>query len=403
MNKFERMLIKNLMHLLGQKKTYVLGFSIVLLGVLGTFIVVKNSGSSDINQPKPTTTLDTVPKKISLFFVGDMMGHKPMIDAAKQGSAEKYEYTHWFQYIKEHISSYDLAIANLEVTLAGPPYSGYPLFCSPDSYAQAILETGFKFLITANNHSQDKGKKGLERTLDVIDSLKFMHTGTFKNKAERDKLYPYIWETNGAQIAFLNYSYGTNGIAVTPPNIVNLIDTAVMRKDIKKAKEKGAEFIITTIHWGDEYQRKENSYQDKLAQWMADLGVDAIIGMHPHVVQPMKIIHPKSNPKKNVPVAFSLGNFVSNQRDRFKNGGIGVELNLEIVAGKITWNDWGYYPFWVQLGGSPKGYYVIPVSSWEKNPTKYNLTSTEQIQIKEFASDTRDLLKEAKELIFSEK
>ena len=403
MNKLNYMLYKNIIQWIGSRRNYVYGVSIAIIGVLGTFFLIKNDGESTNNQRATETKLDTIPKKISLFFVGDMMGHKPMIDAAKQGTKEEYVYEHWFQYIKEHVSSYDLAIANLEVTLAGAPYSGYPLFCSPDSYAKAILETGFKFLITANNHSQDKGKKGLERTLDVLDTLKFMHTGTFKNKAERDKLYPYLCETNGAQIAFLNYSYGTNGIAVTPPNIVNLIDTIVMRKDIKKAKEKGADFIITTIHWGDEYQRKENTYQDKLAQWMADLGVDAIIGMHPHVIQPLKVIHPKNNPKKDVPVAFSLGNFISNQRDRYKNGGIGVELNLEIVAGKITWNDWGYYPFWVQLGGEPRGYYVIPVSSWEKNPTKFNLTATEELQIKEFATDTRGLLKEAKELVFPEK
>ena len=403
MNKFERMLFKNIIQWFGHKKNLLLSVSLLIAGVLGSVLLVKNGNKAGNNQQTKEVKLDTIPKNISLFFAGDMMGHKPMIDAAKVGTTEEYAYDHWFQYIKEHVSSYDLAIANLEVTLANAPYSGYPLFCSPDSYAKAIMNTGFKFLITANNHSQDKGKKGLERTLDVLDTLNFMHTGTFKNKAERDKLYPYLWETNGAQIAFLNYSYGTNGIAVTPPNIVNLIDTAIMRKDIKKAQEKGADFIITTIHWGDEYQRKQNSYQDKLAQWLADLGVDAIIGMHPHVVQPMKIIHPKNNPKKDVPIAFSLGNFISNQRDRFKNGGIGVELNLKIVAGKITWDNWGYYPFWVQLGGKPRGYYVIPVSSWEKNPAKYNLTSAEQLQIKEFATDTRDLLKEAKELFFLEK
>ena len=98
--------------------------------------------------------------------------------------------------------------------------------------------------------------------------------------------------------------------------IVNMIDTTQIKLDIQKAKKDGSNFIITTIHWGNEYQRKESSEQSKLAQWMADQGVDAIIGMHPHVVQPMKIIHPKNNPSKSVPVAYSLGNFVSNQRER---------------------------------------------------------------------------------------
>jgi poly-gamma-glutamate synthesis protein (capsule biosynthesis protein) len=379
-------------------KKALIGGGILLFGITGFIASLNLKADQGLKINSKASQIDTVPKKLSLFFVGDMMGHKPMIDAAFVG--DKYIYDPWFQYIKSHVEKYDLAIANLEVTLAGSPYSGYPLFCSPDSYAKSIQDTGFDFLITANNHSQDKGRKGLERTIDMLDSLKFKHTGTFKNKSERDKIYPYYWETKGVKIAFLNYSYGTNGIPVTPPNIVNLIDTNQIKIDIKKAQNDGSQFIITTLHWGDEYQRKQNQWQDKLAQWLADKGVDAIIGMHPHVVQPMKIIHPKNNLKKSVPVAFSLGNFISNQRDRYKNGGIGVELNLQVLNGKVTWETWGYYPFWVQLGGKPRGYYIIPVSDWEKNTNKYNLTAEESTLIKQFAVDTRDLLKEVKELFF---
>ncbi|MEY4571324.1 MAG: hypothetical protein RLZ10_528 [Bacteroidota bacterium] len=379
------------------KKLLIFG-GILLFGVTGFIVTLKTRGQDDLKINSKRIQNDTTPKKLSLFFVGDMMGHKPMIDAALMG--DEYVYEPWFQYINSHVKKYDMAIANLEVTLAGYPYSGYPMFCSPDSYAKAIQDSGFDFLITANNHSQDKGRKGLERTIDVLDSMNFRHTGTFKNQVERDKLYPYYWETKGVKIAFLNYSYGTNGIPVTPPNIVNLIDTNQIKIDIKKAQKDGAQFIITTLHWGDEYKRKQNSWQDNLAQWLADKGVDAIIGMHPHVVQPMKIIHPKNNHKKSVPVAFSLGNFISNQRDRYKNGGIGVELNLQVLNGKVTWDNWGYYPFWVQLGGKPRGYYIIPVSDWEKNTNKYKLTTDESELIKEFAADTRDLLKEVKEFFF---
>jgi poly-gamma-glutamate synthesis protein (capsule biosynthesis protein) len=131
---------------------------------------------------------------------------------------------------------------------------------------------------------------------------------------------------------------------------------------------------------------------------MADQGVDAIIGMHPHVVQPMKIIHPKNNQSKSVPVAFSLGNFVSNQRERYKNGGIGVELQLEVLNGKVTWQTWGYYPFWIQLGGKPRGYYVIPSSNWENNVTQFGLSEQDKVNIKQFSEDTRELLKGITEL-----
>lgn len=365
--------------------------SIIFFGLFGLYVSIPSKINILSKKEISGSYADTTKQTISLFFVGDLMGHKPMIDVAKTTSG--YEYEHWFKFIKNRIEKYDLSVLNLEVTLAGEPYSGYPMFCSPDAYAKAAQNVGFDFFITANNHSIDRGKKGLERTLDVLDSLKIKHTGTFKDENERNKFYPYYWIHKGAKIAFLNYTYGTNGIKITPPNVVNMIDTTQMKLDIQKAKKDGSNFIITTIHWGNEYQRKESSEQSNLAQWMADQGVDAIIGMHPHVVQPMKIIHPKKNQQKSVPVAFSLGNFVSNQRERYKNGGIGVELNLEVIAGKVTWQNWGYYPFWIQLGGKPRGYYIIPTSNLETTINQFGLTEQDKSTAKQFNADTRELLK----------
>ena len=372
------------------------GVSIIFFGLFGLYVSLPFKNENSSKKVIQGNFPDTTKQMISLFFVGDLMGHKPMIDAAKTTSG--YEYEHWFKYIKNRIEKYDLSVLNLEVTLAGDPYSGYPMFCSPDAYAKAAQNVGFDFFITANNHSIDRGKKGLERTLDVLDSLKIKHTGTFKDENERNKHYPYYWNYKGAKIAILNYTYGTNGIKINPPNVVNMIDTSQMKLDIQKAKKDGSTFIITTIHWGNEYQRKESSEQSNLAQWMADQGVDAIIGMHPHVVQPMKIVHPKNNPSKSVPVAYSLGNFVSNQRERYKNGGIGVEVQLEVFKGKVTWQTWGYYPFWIQLGGKPRGYYVIPASNLETNINQFRLTDQDKIIIKQFSADTRELLKGIKEL-----
>ena len=335
---------------------------------------------------------------ISLFFVGDLMGHQPMISAAKIADSNKYEYTHWFQYITPTIEKYDFAIANLEVALGGEPFSGYPQFSSPDSYAEGVKKSGFDFLITANNHSLDRGKKGLERTIDVLDQLKIEHTGTFKDEKSRSDNYPYIKLLKGKKIAILNYTYGTNGLIVELPNIVNAIDTIQIREDIKKAMALKSDFILVTIHWGSEYQRNYNDFQSNLAQWLCDEGADAIIGMHPHVVQPMEIMHPKNNKTKNIPIAYSLGNFVSNQRDQYKNGGIGVGLELKIKNNKLSFDTWSYLPFWVRLGGNPKGYYIIPVSEWEKNPGKFELNSTEVNEIKQFADDTRTLLVGSKEM-----
>ncbi len=375
------------------------GISLFLL--LSFFYGIYSSGEKHVEAEYTKTVFvgeDTASKDITLFFVGDMMGHEPMINAAFDREKGVYDYSHWFQFIQATVRSYDYSCANLEVTLAGKPFTGYPQFSSPDAYATGIREAGFNIFVTANNHSQDRGKKGVERTIAVLDSMGITHTGTFIDTLTRDKNYPLIQDVKGVKIALLNCTYGTNGLVVQHPNVVNMIDTMEIRKDLKTAAERGAQFIVMNIHWGSEYQRKENSEQDKLAQWLADAGVDAIIGMHPHVVQPMEILHPKNNPTKNVPVAFSLGNFISNQRERYKDGGIGVVLHLKVKNNKVSWDSWGYIPFWCRLGGSPRGYYSIPVSDWENHPDKYNFSSEEKTKISTFAEDTRGLLLKAKEI-----
>lgn len=351
----------------------------------------KQSKIATVPPPPEDTTL-------TLFFVGDLMGHEPMINAAKISNKDSFEYNHWFKYLTPTIEKFDFAVVNLEVTLGGAPFSGYPQFSSPDSYAEATKKAGFDFFITANNHSLDRGKKGLERTIDKLNELKIPYTGTFKNEKEREENYPNIQLLNDKKIAILNYTYGTNGLKVEAPNIVNLIDTSIIKKDIQKAKSKNSDFILLTIHWGSEYQRNYNAEQKKLAQWLCDKGVDAIIGMHPHVVQPMEILHPKDNPSKNVPVAFSLGNFISNQRARYKNGGIGVGMHLKIKKDQITFDNWEYVPIWVRLGGTPRGYYPIPAYDYEKNEKSYELDAIETTQIKEFITDTRGLLNNVKEM-----
>lgn len=367
--------------------------SVVILTVFFATVFQTRSEPVEINNVNHNQVIDTTSSEISFFFVGDLMGHEPMIKAAWDGNKNQYEYTHWFQFLSPILKNYDYSIGNLEVTLGGKPFKGYPQFSSPDAYAVGIQNAGFNFLITANNHSQDRGKAGLERTLYVLDSLKMPHTGTFKDTASRDNSYPYYFEVKNLKIAILNASYGTNGLSVVHPNVVNMMDSVMMKKDIAKAKSDGASFIIATMHWGNEYQRQESDEQRKWAQWLADQGVDAIIGMHPHVVEPMKMISSKKYPNKKIPVAYSLGNFISNQRERYKDGGIGVELKLKVKDGQISFSTWGYIPFWCYLGGSPRGYYAVPVSDFEKNPAKYNLSSVDQAKLETFAEDTRLLLK----------
>jgi len=283
---------------------------------------------------------------IKLLFAGDVMGHVTQIKGAwRDGGDTCYHYHPVFQWVKDYISAADIAVANLEVTLAGAPYTGYPKFSTPSSLVCALQDVGFDVLLTANNHALDRGKKGMERTLNVLDSIGIMHTGTFRDSVEWNAHYPLMIEKNNFRLALLNYTYSTNGIAVEKPNVVNYIDTLRMAADLAKAHELKPDFVITCIHWGEEYMNKENATQRQLASFLARNGCHLVVGAHPHVVQPFAKI-PVSD-GDSVFVAYSLGNFVSNQRDRFRDGGITLEMTLTKTDSVVAIQSIGYEPFWV--------------------------------------------------------
>jgi poly-gamma-glutamate synthesis protein (capsule biosynthesis protein) len=342
------------------------------------------------DESKQEETTDSIKvDSITLVFAGDMMSHMPQVKAAYNPQSKRHEYEHWFQFLKDTIASADFAIANLETPLGGEPYSGYPMFSAPDAFAEELKKVGFDILVTANNHTVDKGRKGLERTLSILDSLNILHTGSFRNQQEHDSTTPLMIEAKGVKIALLSYTYGTNGIPVPKPNVVNLIDHVQMEKDIVKARSLGAQIIIPIIHWGVEYQTYEHPSQVKTAEFLAVKGVDAIIGMHPHVVQPIKYV--KSN-RDSIPVAYSLGNAVANMRDRYKDGGLFVQLTITIENDTPRITSFNDIPFWVWKGSSKEvkgihGYYVIPESKISILPVG------EAKKAKVFFDDTRKILK----------
>src|SRR5690606_23422672 len=239
--------------------------------------------------------------RLSLLFAGDVMGHDSQIASAYDPVKKTYDYASCFQFVKPYVDSADLAIANLEVTLAGPPYKGYPQFSSPDQLAMTLKDIGFDALVTANNHSVDRGRKGIERTIHILDSLGIPHTGTFRDSASKAASTPLILEKNGFRLALLNYTYGTNGIAVPKPNIVNPLDTALIRADLIAAKAAAPDVIIVFTHWGEEYASMPNKKQKDLAEFCFNHGAQLVIGAHPHVVQPMEW-----RKEKNQFVAYSL-------------------------------------------------------------------------------------------------
>jgi len=323
------------------------------------------------------------------------MGHVTQISAAKKEAKgkESYNYKPVYKYLKPYFSSADIAVINLEHTLAGEPYSGYPQFSSPDESIFAIEDAGFNLIATANNHSLDRGKQGLERTISVLDSMKLKHLGTYKDSTERYYRYPLFFEKNGITMVFLNYTYGTNMLVEQAPNVVNRIDTAQMALDIKRARFAVPDFIIAIMHWGMEYERPENAEQRELARFLASKGVNLILGSHPHVVQPFeKIYVPNSD---SVPVIYSVGNFFSNQRDRYTNGGIVFEVNLQKEE-KTEITDYGYMPFWVYRfnRGGTNIYRLLPECQKNVYPCKeHNMTGEDRTAMELFFADTKKTLK----------
>lgn len=282
---------------------------------------------------------------ITLLFAGDLMQHQSQIDCAERKDGS-YDYEECFRYIKDDISEADLAIANFEVTLGGAPYSGYPRFCAPDEFLDASMQCGFDVLLTANNHSCDTGGKGIGRTIDVMDQKHVPHLGTYKDQAERDARYPFFIERNGFKLAFLNYTYGTNGLPVPAPFIVNTFDRDQMAKDIAAAKAQHPDVIIAFMHWGVEYVLEQNHHQEELAEWLLSQGVDHVVGDHPHVVQPAEV-RTDSLSRKHL-VCYSLGNFVSNITRPNTDGGMFIRLMLEKSAeGKVSVTGSDYSLFWV--------------------------------------------------------
>ena len=252
-------------------------------------------------------------ERITLLFVGDLMQHQAQIDAART-SGGKYDYSSYFSLVKKEISRADIAIGNLEVTLGGKPYRGYPTFSAPDEYLQAIKDAGFDVLLTANNHCLDRGKKGLERTIAQMDSLSIPHAGTYRNSMERRQHYPLFIRKKGFCIAILNYTYGTNGIKASAPNIVNYINKETILKDIHSAQAVRPDAIIACMHWGEEYQSLPNHAQRELADWLLEQGVTHIIGSHPHVIQPMEL---RKDGNQQHAVVYSLGKSCSNSNNQW--------------------------------------------------------------------------------------
>ncbi len=333
-----------------QKTTLILLFTAVSFSFFGGW-----SHSSDSKVVNVCEYDDL--NSINIVFAGDIMGHMPQVRAAYNKETNYYDFKPCYTYLKPYITAADIAVANLEVPLAGKPYKGYPNFSSPDAIFDAAVWAGFDVMLLANNHAVDRRSEGVKRTISKV-SQQSKFVGVYLSNIQRDSIYPLIIEKKGLRIAFLNCTYGTNNMPVVKPQVVNRIDTAQIRKDVSTAIARKADIIIMTIHWGEEYKLKANATQVNLAKFFAQLEIDLIIGSHPHVVQNFDYVYKADSTK--VPVYYSLGNFMSNQRKRHRNGGIMASVSINTQTKKIS--KCSYIPFYVHKGKieGKYQYYLIP-------------------------------------------
>ena len=302
------------------------------------------------------------PQEAELLFVGDAMAHGPQLRAAMQADGS-YDFHPCFEMLKPQISGADYAVVNLETPVSGGRYSGYPQFNAPDSYVEALRDAGFDLFLTANNHMLDRGDHGLVKTVQLLDSLGMSHIGTYTDADERRRRLPMIVNIKGFRVGLLNYTYGTNGIKPRGNVIVDYIDRPTIESDVKALRHAGAEIIIANMHWGEEYHLKPVASERSTADFLTSLGVDAIVGSHPHVVQPVET---RRNPLTGTPVqiVYSLGNFISNQQDTNSRGGLMVKMKLKRKNGIATVSaPECHLIYCVHPSGAQRNYMVVPIDS----------------------------------------
>ena len=299
----------------------------LLSAVVGAIIKNSNSNNGENSSDTPSDTNSNIisseetPKEITatVLNTGDILIHENVLNGARQDDGS-YSFAEFYKVAKPYITAADYAVANLEVTLGGEEagkYRGYPSFNTPDSLLDYVKADGFDMLLTANNHSLDTGLAGLKRTVKQIKAAGLDFLGTKETTADPTYI---IKDINGIKIGMVCYTYGTNSSASGASELINYFSSANLpafysesQAVIDDMRSNGAEAIVFYMHWGNEYHTTPNTYQKAAAQQLCNMGVDVIVGGHPHVLQPIELIHSEDSQNTTV-CLYSMGNSISNQR-----------------------------------------------------------------------------------------
>jgi hypothetical protein len=362
-------------------------------------VVVATEEPAKFEEPKVISYLpppaDSV-SEISINLVGDLMCHLPQTNNAKLSNGT-YDFNPSFEYIKPYLQDADITIGNLETTFAGTtqPYAGYPAFNSPDEYCSAIKNAGFDFLVTANNHSMDTREAGLLRTIEVIKKHNLGYAGTYLNQRDHDSIR--IVNIKGIKLGILNYTYGTNGSYPISDHkyMLNVIDSAGIVTAVRSAKKQGADIVMVFYHMGVENVTEPIQAQKDAVRFALEAGATLVIGAHPHMIGPTKVMYSEAI-KDTAFIAYSLGNFLSNQYWRYTDAGVILRLIIQKNYTKHTteFKSADYLPTWVYRGDGAKKMHILFPAQWATDSTKLPafLTNTHRQKMIEAFEDTKTMV-----------
>lgn len=387
-------------------KNMIITLCVVFALGLAAFFLIRYSLVEDtsvdelLSNPKKDEPVHVV-STATIGSTGDILIHSPFLPAYYDESTQSHNFDKIFTHLKPYIKKLDYSVINLEVTLADKNFSGYPLFRCPDSLIDSAKNCGFDMFLTATNHSNDGGASGFTRTVEVLKNKNVDFIGTRLNSSDKKFI---IKDINGIKVGMVNYTYGdisgdgvvsVNGIPATSANskLINVFDYNKLEKFyneqaeiISEMNQLGADKIIYYMHWGNEYQLKPNATQKAIAQKLCGLGVDVVVGGHPHVIQPIDVLHSEISGKDTICI-YSVGNSVSNQRQEImdmKSGHTedGVLFNVTFTKfsdGTVLTSDVDVLPTWVHLYRGKNGkkvYQIVPLDrsvDWSSN---FNLSAT---------------------------
>ena len=327
----------------------------------------KNSNNNDSNS-KPVQKETKKEYKLSMIMGGDGLLHGYVYRDAK-ASDGSFDFSNQLSLVKDLVSKYDLKYWNQETIFGGKErgYSGYPRFNSPSEFGDEMLKIGFNMVSLANNHAMDQNEAGILNSVNYWKTKDIVWNG--QSDSEENRNAHIYGEKNNIKYALLSYTMHTNGLPVPSGKsyLVNVYDKEKVKTDIEAVRDK-VDVLFVAMHWGEEYTHKPNSNQRETAEYLASLGVDVIIGCHPHVIQPIEKIKNEETGKETI-VYYSLGNFISNQGDEMKRVGLLGTLNItktvEKDETKITIDNVGGELHYTYYTPSHSNYKVVPFSSSE--------------------------------------